>query len=163
MLLFILGHAPWSQHNVYRQIHMLMMCSKKDVGAFEFTKKLEEKFNIYLPEAKAKVARAPHIERIFNLLKTDQIPLAVLSYNLIHDLIESNQEYRAFFVNQTKLIFPFSEMVLISNREFPSEKSKIIFDALIKVSQDTDDSSLKISYNDKFLINFDQNINYRNH
>ena len=37
---FISGHAPWGQHEVYRQMHMLIMCSKKDEGAFEFTKNL---------------------------------------------------------------------------------------------------------------------------
>ena len=35
---FVSGHAPWGQHEVYRQMHMLVMCSKKDDGAFDFTK-----------------------------------------------------------------------------------------------------------------------------
>ena len=30
------GHAPWGQHEVYRQMHMLLMCSKTDICAFEF-------------------------------------------------------------------------------------------------------------------------------
>ena len=46
----LLGHAPWGQHQVYRQMHMLIMCSKKDIGAYEFTKKLESVFKIILPE-----------------------------------------------------------------------------------------------------------------
>ena len=31
--LLISGHAPWGQHEVYRQMHMLLMCSKNDNGA----------------------------------------------------------------------------------------------------------------------------------
>ena len=68
---FLIGHAPWGQHQVYRQMHMLIMCSKIDKGAYLFTKKLEKTFNIYLPDAKARVARAPHLNRIIDLLKTN--------------------------------------------------------------------------------------------
>ena len=54
---FLFGHAPWGQHEVYRQMHMLVMCSKKDDGAFDFTKNLKVIFDEYLPKAKARVAR----------------------------------------------------------------------------------------------------------
>ena len=70
---FISGHAPWGQHEVYRQMHMLVMCSKKDEGAFEFTKKLKIVLDEYLPEAKARVARARDSERLTNLLITNQM------------------------------------------------------------------------------------------
>ena len=38
---FVGGHAPWGQHEVYRQMHMLVLCSKNDGGAFDFTKNLK--------------------------------------------------------------------------------------------------------------------------
>jgi len=76
---FLLSHAPWGQHQVYRQMHMLIMCSKKDGEAYNFTKKLVSTFEIYLPDAKARVARAPHEDRIIDMLRTNQIPLAILS------------------------------------------------------------------------------------
>ena len=49
---FICGHAPWGQHEVYRQMHMLVMCSKKDEGAFDFTKNIKVIFPVVkkLPE-----------------------------------------------------------------------------------------------------------------
>ena len=155
---FLLAHAPWGQHQVYRQLHMLIMCSKKDIGAFEFTKKLETIFNIYLPKAKAKVARAPHEDRIFNLLKTNQIPLALISHKLINDLVKKDEKNKLFFADKTKLIYLFSDMVLIANKEFPSYKSDKIFKALIKASQETNDMQLQIAYDENFLINYDKSI-----
>ena len=83
---FISGHAPWGQHEVYRQMHMLVMCSKKDLGAFDFTKNVKVILDEYLPEAKARVARARDSERLVNLLITNQIPLAIISDNLLIDL-----------------------------------------------------------------------------
>ena len=66
--LLVSGHAPWGQHEVYRQMHMLVMCSKKDNGAFDFTKNVKVILDEYLPEAKARVARARDSERLVNLL-----------------------------------------------------------------------------------------------
>ena len=80
---FISGHAPWGQHEVYRQMHMLIMCSKKDDGAFEFTKNLITVLDEYLPEAKARAARTRDAERLTNLLSTDQIPLALVSNDFL--------------------------------------------------------------------------------
>ena len=53
---------------------MLVMCSKKDNGAFDFTKNLKVIFDEYLPKAKARVARTRDAERLVNLLITNQIP-----------------------------------------------------------------------------------------
>ena len=80
---FICGHAPWGQHEVYRQIPMLVMCSKKDDGAFDFTKNIKVILDEYLPEAKARVARARDTERLVDLLITNQIPLAIISNDLL--------------------------------------------------------------------------------
>ena len=83
---FISGHAPWGQHEVYRQMHMLIMCSKNDEGAFEFTKNLIIVLDEYLPEAKARAARTRDAERLTNLLSTNQIPLAIVSNNFLVNL-----------------------------------------------------------------------------
>ena len=137
---------------------MLIMCSKKDHGAYDFSKKLEKEFNIYLPKAKAKIARAPHADRIFDLVVSDQIPLAVLSYDLVEKLIKENEENVNFFTNKTKMIYPFSNMVLIANQSFPSKKSIKIYNSLIKLSKESSDKSFMISAKKDFLISFDKQI-----
>ena len=85
---FLMAHAPWGQHNLYRQAHMLIMCSKEDNGAFEFTKHIASYLETDLPSSRARVARAPHKERIIDLLKTNQMPLAMLSYDLLSEIFK---------------------------------------------------------------------------
>ena len=137
---------------------MLIMCSKKDPGAYEFSKSLEKQINIYLPAAKAKIARAPHTDRIFNMLLSDQIPLAILSYDLVDKLVQDNKEKVKFFKDNTKMIFPFPEMVLIANQNFPSEKSIKIYNALMQLSKESSDEGFMISSKKNFLISFDKQI-----
>ena len=137
---------------------MLIMCSKKDPGAYEFSKKLEKEFNVYLPKAKAKIARAPHIDRIINLMASNQIPLAILSYDLVNQLVQSTKEKSDFLKKETKMIFAFPDMVLIANQKFPEEKSVKIFNALLKATKESNDQSIKKIIKDDFIISYDKKI-----
>ena len=152
--ILIMGHAPWGQHHVYRQIHMLIMCSKLDSGAFEFSKNVVSYFQVYLPQAKARVARAPHEERIYALMKTNQIPLALLSYDLIEKIIERKEKFATYLTEEAKVLFFFSDMVLISNNQFPEKKSKIIFDSLIKASGKEEFENIGFQKKNNFSIPF---------
>ena len=152
--ILIMGHAPWGQHHVYRQIHMLIMCSKLDSGAFEFSKNVVSYFQVHLPQAKARVARAPHEERIYALMKTNQIPLALLSYDLIEKIIERKEKFATYLTEEAKVLFFFSDMVLISNNQFPEKKSKIIFDSLIKASGKEEFEKIGFQKKNNFSIPF---------
>ena len=129
---FLMAHAPWGQHQVYRQMHMLIMCSKKDSGAFKFTKFVVGYFKEHLPESKARVARAPHEDRIFALLKTDQIPLAILSYTLLDKIFKDKSQISKYLKEETRVLYFFPDMVLISNNHFSKKKSDIIYKSLKK-------------------------------
>ena len=158
VVILIMGHAPWGQHHVYRQIHMLIMCSKLDRGAFEFSKNVVSFFQVYLPEAKARVARAPHEERIYALMKTNQIPLALLSYDLIDKISERKEKFATFLKEEARVLFFFPDMVLISNNQFPEKKSKIIFDSLIKASGKKEFEKIVFQKKNNFPIPFFKSI-----
>lgn len=114
---------------------MLIMCSKKDEAAFDYVKKLVSYFNEYLPKAKARAARAPHADRILALLETNQIPLALFSYDYLVKITENDEKKFNFFAKEAKVIFFFPNMVLISNKEFPIDKSTKVFKSLINASK----------------------------
>ena len=132
---FVSGHAPWGQHEVYRQMHMLVMCSKKDDGAFDFTKKVKTIFDEYLPEAKARVARARDSERLVNLLITNQIPLAIISNNLLIELTNENTIDFKNLLEHAKTLYTFESMVLIVNHDFPKDYMEQIIEALNEASR----------------------------
>lgn len=153
--LFISGHAPWGQHEVYRQMHMLVMCSKKDVGAFDFTKNIKVILDEYLPEAKARVARARDSERLVNLLITNQIPLAIVSDNLLIDLKNKEAENFENLLKYSKTLYSFEKMVLIVNHDFPKQYMEQVILSLYKASKNNNDEvkfikkkNLIISYDD---------------
>ena len=132
---FVSGHAPWGQHEVYRQMHMLVMCSKKDDGAFDFTKNVKIIFDEYLPEAKARVARARDSERLVNLLITNQIPLAIISNNLLIKLTNENSKDYKNLLEHSKTLYSFKNMVLVVNHDFPKDYMEQIIESLGEASR----------------------------
>ncbi len=155
---FTMGHAPWGQHHIYRQIHMLIMCSKNDAGAFEYTKNLVAYFNDYLPKAKARAARAPHKDRVLALLKTNQIPLALFSYNYLNKITKDTTENFNFFIKDTRVLFFFPEMVLIANNDFPDDKAMKVFDVLMQGSNKNIYNNLKYKKKFNFFIPLDKSL-----
>ena len=155
------AHAPWGQHEVYRQIHMLLMCSKTDKGAFEFTKSLAIIFEEYLPEAKARAARARDPERLANLLITNQIPLAIISNSFLSKLKKEDLEIFDELLEHSNTIYTFKNMSLISNIKFPENHIVFIAEALNKASKNNHvavkffkKDNLDITYNKVLFKNF---------
>ena len=132
---FVSGHAPWGQHEVYRQMHMLVMCSKKDDGAFDFTKNLKVIFDEYLPKAKARVARTRDAERLVDLLITNQIPLAIISNNLLIKLTNENSKDYKNLLKHSKTLYTFENMVLVVNHDFPKDYMEQIIESLGEASR----------------------------
>tara|TARA_A100000164_G_C21885383_1_gene762475 strand:- start:63 stop:593 length:531 start_codon:yes stop_codon:yes gene_type:complete len=157
--LFISGHAPWGQHEVYRQMHMLVMCSKQDEGAFDFTKKLKVILDEYLPEAKARVARTRDSERLVNLLITNQIPLAIISDNLLINLKNETSQNFQNLLKYSKILYSFEDMILIVNHDFPKEYMGQVIESLVEASKNNKDEvkfiikkNLAISYDELVLV-----------
>ena len=152
---FICGHAPWGQHEVYRQMHMLIMCSKKDEGAFEFTKNLIVILDEYLPEAKARAARTRDAERLTDLLSTNQIPLAIVSNNFLVNLQRQDSNTFNDLFEHSKTLYTFKEMLLITNHHFPEQHVIAIVESLYNASKEKH-SSLTFVKKGNLKINYDE-------
>ena len=151
----ISGHAPWGQHEVYRQMHMLVMCSKQDEGAFDFTKHLKVILDQYLPDANARVARARDTERLVNLLISNQIPLAIISNNLLIDLKNNEDENFRNLLKYSKTLYSFENMVLIVNQDFPKEYMEHIIVSLDEASKNSH-NLVRFVVKDNLFINYDE-------
>ena len=152
---FISGHAPWGQHEVYRQMHMLIMCSKKDEGAFEFTKNLIVILDEYLPEAKARAARTRDAERLTDLLSTNQIPLAIVSNNFLVNLQRQDSNTFNDLFEHSKTLYTFKDMILITNYHFPEQHVIAIVESLYKASKEKH-TSLTFVKKSNLKINYDE-------
>ena len=154
---FVSGHAPWGQHEVYRQMHMLVMCSKKDDGAFDFTKNLKVIFDEYLPKAKARVARTRDAERLVNLLITNQIPLAIISNNLLTQLTNENSKDYKNLLKNSKTLYSFENMVLVVNHDFPKNYMEQIIESLDEASRNNH-NIVKFVKKNNLSIDYDSSV-----
>lgn len=76
----LMGHTPYRQWKLYRQTHLLIFTSRDDPASDALGERIAARLLAVLPESKARVARAPHVQRIASLITTDQADVAVLSH-----------------------------------------------------------------------------------
>lgn len=72
------AHTPYGQWTTYRRKHLLVGCHRADLRTYELAQALVENLDDHLPEAQARVARAPDARRLASLLGTDQLQMALL-------------------------------------------------------------------------------------
>ena len=130
-----MGHAPWGQWNVYRQIHMLIMCTRQDAESYDFTKKIVNILGEYLPEAKARPARAKDFDRLHGLFSSEQISLVILSRQIAKKYVLGVDYFKKYGKQKAKLVYDFNDMVLLSTIDFPDNHAERITDALIRASE----------------------------
>ncbi|MEM6550227.1 MAG: hypothetical protein AAF713_21160 [Pseudomonadota bacterium] len=73
------AHTPYGQWTVYRKKHLLIGCHREAPDGYAAAKAVVADLAEHLPEARARVARAPHAGRLARLFATDQLDVAVLS------------------------------------------------------------------------------------
>jgi hypothetical protein len=76
----LMGHTPYRQWKLYRQTHLLIFTSRDDAASDALGERIAARLRAVLPESNARVARAPHVQRIASLITTDQADVAVLSH-----------------------------------------------------------------------------------
>ena len=130
--LVTMGHAPWGQWQVYRMRHMLLLSVIEDEKSYPFSKQIIESLEKTLPEARARPARARGYRRVYNLLSTDQMPLAVLSKDIAVSLLYGTGVFSDFSPVSMNIVYDFGEMVLIARPKMPDSHTWRIADALIR-------------------------------
>jgi hypothetical protein len=90
------GHTPYRQWKLYRQHHLLVFTSRDDPISDELGEKLAARLRDALPESRARVARAPNVERIASLLTTQQADVAVLARPLADALYRRAAPFEDF-------------------------------------------------------------------
>lgn len=73
------AHTPYGQWVAYRRKHLLIGCHRADPETYALAQEVVATLAEALPDARARVARAPRPQRLASLLGTDQLELAVLA------------------------------------------------------------------------------------
>ena len=89
------GHTPYKQWAVYRKSHLLILTTKTD-ESYPLGKQLAEVLLEQLPASKARVARAPHLDRVASLLSSQQMDLALLRPAVAEALLLGDEPFRHY-------------------------------------------------------------------
>ena len=136
------AHSPWSQYQVYRQKHLLIMSSIPDEPTYPFSLRLVAVINEALPEAKARPARAKHFERVHSLFLTKQMQLMLLSRHNAEAALEGSGPFAELGPLQFRIIYQFADLQLLAQIDLPDQHAWLLTNAIMHaedISEQADD------------------------
>lgn len=126
-----MSHSPWGQYAVYRQKHLLVLSTREDAETYPYSKRLVEAINKEAPEARARPARAINLERVYNLLRTDQFQFALLSQANVEAMRSSAGPFVGRPPVDLSTIYQFDDLEFVVRADFPKNLVAIVTHAVL--------------------------------
>lgn len=124
------AHTLYPQWIAYRRKHLLIGCHRKDLETYRLAQTLAENINHALPKAKARVARAPHPERLASLIGTDQMEIAVLAREEAGAMRDGSGRFAPYGEILLTRLADFGRYALIADAGFPDRHAWMVSDAV---------------------------------
>lgn len=124
------AHTPYRQWAVYRQKHLLIGCHKDENPTYELAKSVVEVLEHLLPDARARVARAPTAQRLASLLGTEQLDVALVSPTIAASMAKGTEQFEPYGKIELSALHSFSRYLLICRTEIPDRHAWLISEAL---------------------------------
>jgi hypothetical protein len=117
-----LAHTPYGQWVTYRRKHLLIGCHKDDPQTYVLAKAMATAFEHLLPDAKARVARAPGMDRIASLMGTEQMDVAILDPEDAAAMAAGTGKFRAYGEVPVGVLALLQESkILVARRDFRAD------------------------------------------
>ena len=147
-LVALLGaHTPYGQWVVYRRKHLLIGCHRRDPRTYELAGQAVALLDEHLPDASARIARAPDARRIASLIGTDQIEVAVLGRAEAAAMAEGSGAFAPYGPIGLRFLAPVRDRLLVSRAAFPNRHAWLVTGALLG----TDLAPLWVEWSDDLL------------
>ncbi len=128
--LLCIGHTPFQQWVVYRKRHLIVLTGKTDGSAYELGKRVAAVLARDLPASKARVTRAPYMERIGSLLSTKQLDVALLSATAAVALLHGHPPFVDYGPLPLRRIVTLGPYLLVCRDDFPARHAYLVAQAL---------------------------------
>ncbi len=128
------AHTLYPQWVAYRRKHLLVGCHRKDLETYRLAQDLVEEINHALPTAKARVARAPHPERLASLIGTDQMEVAILSRADALEMAAGQGKFAPYGQLPLTRITGVGNHVLVADADLPQRHAWMLAAALPDLS-----------------------------
>ncbi len=125
-----MGHTPFRQWVVYRKRHLIILTGKTDGSAYELGKRVAAILAQELPASKARVTRAPYMERIGSLLSTKQLDVALLSRPAAIALLHGQPPFVDYGPLPLRRIVTLGPYLLVCRDDFPAQHAYLVAQAL---------------------------------
>jgi TRAP-type uncharacterized transport system substrate-binding protein len=123
---FSTGHTPYRQWGVYRQRHLVVVTSRTDGSSYELGKRVAEILATHLPTSKARVTRAPSLERIGSLISTKQLDVALLSRNHAAAMRHGLPPFVEYGPLPLRTIIGLGDYLLVCRDDFPARHAYLV-------------------------------------
>jgi len=131
LVMLLGGHTPYGQWTVYRRKHLLIGCHREDGETYALAGRIAAQLGSHLPEARARVARAPGPGRLASLLGTGQLDLAVLAPAGAQAIRAGRGPFAAYGPVPLALLLPLGAHLLAAHADFPARHAWLVADALL--------------------------------
>lgn len=132
----LVAHTPYAQWTIYRRKHLLIGCHKDDDETYSLAKSIVVTLNQHLPDARARVARAPTAQRLASLLGTRQLDVALLSPDNARQMNAGEGPFIPYGEIDLGVVQLLQGYLLICRNDFPARHAWLLAQAL----QDSSDA-----------------------
>lgn len=126
----VLGHTPFPQWKVYRQLHLFIVVDREDELACDLGRTIAHTLADELPESRAMVTRARDALRVASLLSTQQLDVALVKRSQFTAWQQQASPYDQLTPTDLKAIFTVGDYVLVSRDDFLSDHTTLISQTL---------------------------------
>lgn len=136
--LLLAGHTPYGQWKVFRQRHLLITTSRTDPPGDALGERFVAILLADLPESRAMVSRAPHLERIASLMKTGQADFALIPGGDALALFRGDAPFSDFGPIALRVIVETDRHRLVCAQDVPLHHGYLLAATLMRHAGDLD-------------------------
>jgi len=126
------GHAPYGQWSIYRKRYLLILTTRSDVTSHDIGTRIAALLAERLPESRAQVSRAPHMERVASLISSKQMDVALMRRDDAAALRAGAPPFESFGPVSLRTIVGLGDHLLVCRDDFPARHAWLICEALAR-------------------------------
>jgi len=124
------AHSPYRQWKLYRQANLLLFTMRDDPRSDEVGELLAAALRARLPDSRAKVARAPHAQRIASLISSDQADVCLLRIDDARALYRGEGAFADYGKVSLRVLVEVEFYQLVCRENFRHEHAYAVVEAL---------------------------------
>jgi len=124
------AHSPYRQWKLYRQAHLLLFTMRDDPRSDELGELLAAALRERLPDSRARVARAPHAQRIASLVSSRQADVGLLRIEDARTLYRGEGAFADYGAVALRVLVEIESYRLVCRDDFKFEHAYAVAEAL---------------------------------